>query len=715
MRQVLAVLASFLFLAVSCGEGDSDESKPMAGQRCEENALDAIKCGLAIDERPSVLICASISGIYVWAVQEICPGICEDSRCVATPGFDTFPPEDEKTASDVSEEGNGGEDGPGEDIFVNDLGMICEPGSIGCESELAKKICNMMGSAWEAEPCAEGEGCDQGYCLPRICTPWELGQECVGPTAYSRCNNSGTRWEAGYCQAPLTCYQGNCVPWICYPGDVTCKGMTAIQECQLDEAGETDWVVTEECKGGLCKEGKCMSACEVNLKANTYLGCDYWAVDLDNVEAGQYQPVAVVVSVPTEETTNAEITMTDMSQAPPKDLTPGELSVTDMLIAPGQLKTFMLPPGKDLDGSILTNKTIRVVSTAPVTVHQFNPMNGENVYTNDASLLLPSNVGGTEFVVMSWPQRTEGFTFRGFAAVIATQEGTTKVEVYPTTPVLGGPNVMSMQAYPPSPYVFYLQQGDVLNLETDGQQGSDLTGSRIVTDQKVNVMGGHECANIPLGTNYCDHVEQQLFPVASWGNHYIGDAFSPRNANQKDVWRIAAGANNVQVTLNPNIVGPYVLNKAEWVEFASGASFEVVATGPIMLGHYMQGSNYSGFDIEPACINGLTGIGDPAFTLASPIEQYLKEYIVLTPDTYLEDFINITAKMSLAGAITIDGAPLSQGLVPVGASGYGVVQYPVPDGVHTIKAPEPIGVTAYGYDCDVSYAYPGGLALKTLQ
>jgi len=383
-------------------------------------------------------------------------------------------------------------------------------------------------------------------------------------------------------------------------------------------------------------------------------------------------------------------------------------------VAPGQLKTFMLPTEFGIDGSVLTNKTFRVKSTAPVTMHQFNPLNGENVFTNDASLLLPSNVGGMEFLVMAWPMRTSGYALRGFAAIIATQEGTTKVDLWPTSPVLSGSNVQSMAPNPPVPYTFYLNEGDVLNIETDGNEGSDLTGTRIVTDKKVNVLGGHECANIPLGTNYCDHVEQQLFPVSTWGTHYIGDAFKQRNPSQKDVFRVLAGADNVQVTMNPSVAGPYVLQKGQWVEFYSGTSFEVVATGPILLGHFLEGSNYSGFSIHPSCGMG-TGIGDPAFTLGIPVEQYLGEYIVLTPGAYLEDYVNIMAKMGTEGSITIDGGPVNAPFIPVGASGYAVAQVSVPDGVHTIKGTEVFGVTAYGYDCDVSYAYPGGLSLKSLQ
>jgi len=176
--------------------------------------------------------------------------------------------------------------------------------------------------------------------------------------------------------------------------------------------------------------------------------------------------------------------------------------------------------------------------------------------------------------------------------------------------------------------------------------------------------------------------------------------------------RIMGGRDAVTVTTHPPITGyeAFTLNKGSFVEFQTKTSFVVEADGPILVGHYMIGSNYPGF--EAVCTAGTpSGIGDPALTLVVPEEQYLSDYVVLTPPGYAENYINVVGPQGVS--VTIDGQAV-EGWQPVGDTGRVVAQVPVAEGVHTIQASQPVGLTAYGYDCDVSYAYPGGLQLQTL-
>ena len=78
----------------------------------------------------------------------------------------------------------------------------------------------------------------------------------------------------------------------------------------------------------------------------------------------------------------------------------------------------------------------------------------------------------------------------------------------------------------------------------------------------------------------------------------------------------------------------------------------------------------------------------------------------------MENYLNITVPDGVS--VTIDGQPLTAPIVPIPGTGFGVAQQAVLPGVHTVTGSKAFGLTAYGYDCDVSYAYPGGLKLQAL-
>ena len=99
--------------------------------------------------------------------------------------------------------------------------------------------------------------------------------------------------------------------------------------------------------------------------------------------------------------------------------------------------------------------------------------------------------------------------------------------------------------------------------------------------------------------------------------------------------------------------------------------------------------------------------------LAPPVEQFRKDYVFLSPDAYLYDYVNIVAPTGTI--VTMDGVNLPAGnFKPIGNTGYTVARQLVSDGVHTIVANNPVGVVAYGYDKDVSYGYTAGMNLNDL-
>ncbi|MDP6944104.1 MAG: hypothetical protein QF464_08150, partial [Myxococcota bacterium] len=106
-------------------------------------------------------------------------------------------------------------------------------------------------------------------------------------------------------------------------------------------------------------------------------------------------------------------------------------------------------------------------------------------------------------------------------------------------------------------------------------------------------------------------------------------------------------------------------------------------------------------------------IGDPALILHASVEQFRSDYVFLTPDKYVEDYVNIVAPA--AAIVTLDGATIGAGyFTAIASSSYKVARIKVGDDIHRVESTEPIGVVAYGFDRDVSYGYMAGLNLQKL-
>jgi hypothetical protein len=553
------------------------------------------------------------------------------------------------------------------------------------------------------------------------------------------CNGKGTQWKEILCLndqgGNSICNSGEgCL--ACLPLDKRCKSDDEVEICNEDGTG---WQIEQSCNGALtgqvCETGSCVALCELSKKWNTNMGCEYWGADLDNgfvagpnggildAAGAQY---AIIVSNPNPKLpVGVEIHDSDGLVLYDNDQQP----FPEGKILPRDLRIFKLPR-RDCNGTLLAPLAYRVTTTIPTTVYQLNPLADVGVYSNDASLLLPINVLDKWYYVMTREQGFEGI--RGYLTVIGTRKDT-QVTVTVTAHTLPGDGIPALN--PGESITRTLQAFDVLNIETN-LIGDDLTGSAIVATRKVAVFGGSEGANVPntnhcdLKTNTCsfdgitfcdsnmdcsafitccaDHIEQQLYPVRTWGTHYLC-ARTLARGNEHEYWRVLAAGDNTVVGTIPPVANIPVLNAGEWFEFSAKGDFELSATRPVMVGQFMAAEHAPSPGQQP----GDAKIGDPAFMLVVPTVQYRSEYVFLTPPDYDQDFVNIVAQPG--AMVTLDGVEIpASDFEPVGSGKYWVTRMPVSDGVHSVVSDEATGIMAYGYDQYVSYGYPGGLDLKRL-
>ncbi len=606
-------------------------------------------------------------------------------------------------------------------------GAVCAPGSVkGCASDAELLVCAADGSGFVATVCYASDGTPTKCQLPGVCSECSPGQQRCDP------KNSGVA-----------------------------------QKCD----GEGKWQQEQVCdgaKGHECFNGICGEACTNNVKANSYIGCSFWAADLDNAfvpggRAGYYDAAgaqyAIVVSNASEslaaniQISNNEGPVTYDSQDDELDLSP---------LAPGELRIFNLP-ARNVNGTVKAKLAYRVKSSVPITAYQFNPLENVNVFSNDASLLLPEELLGKYYMVMS---REQSFgVLRGFFTVIATMDGVTSVtftlpKTVAKTLASSDGTIKVLKAGESA--TFELEQWDTLNIETD-QVGADLTGTIVVANKRVAMFGGSEAGNAP-NTNHCtidkcttkqldsgtkcgtcefdgktpcfsnehcsefitccaDHLEHQLFPVKTWGSRYVCAKLYPRN-QEADYWRIVAAEDGTKVTTIPTVknlkgkaVYVPVLNKGEWFEIETRQSFEIIAKhadgkpAPIMVGHFMASQDAP----DPNTVGpqpGDAGTGDPAMMLAIPVEQWRKSFVFLTPNKYAFNYITIAAP--IASTVSLDGQPLPPDFWQKISKDYKFSSLFVTEGTHRVTADQKVAVEAYGFDQYVSYGYAAGLDLTDL-
>jgi hypothetical protein len=610
-----------------------------------------------------------------------------------------------------------------------------------------------------SDTCAEGMPCQDGYCTrPIACTPGQ-SVECDGFEYHWVCLEGGEAQALKPCPNGTMCVLGECRALECTPGAGECLDSATVRHCLPDGSG---WGQPTACGvGETCTGGACLSLCEADIKQNTNVGCQYWAVDLDNDKTHhplfpqnptpEMFPHSVVISNPgagpvsvkfsvavkcasgnacqaSQSTCGAKDTVCDQPA-----LAEYELDLGDSTIDAGQSREFKLPV-MNVTGSSLTPKAIRVMASRPVVAFQFNPFNSENATSNDGSLLLPQNSLGKLYYVVSLPSRGAIMGFpenNGFLAVAATVPNTT-VKVTPTVEVIANPaqGVPQDGTQPASlaagqEYTFVLQPFDVLNLEqlADGKPiapgtiPKDLTGTRVEADQPVAVFSGHQVAGVQEAlklqmtdtwdTCCTEHLEEQLMPVETWGAQALCVKSKPRGY-EADRFQIVAGDPGVKLSTIPSLDGVdgQTLAKAgDTLRVETTESFALQASGRIQVVQFLMGQG----QVQPIGQPGQ--IGDPSMMLIPPSSQYRDQYVIQTAGGYSENWTTIVRPQG--AQVQVDGQVLPDGeFEPLGDGTWEYAYRKVDTGTHLLMGTAPFGLMVYGYGAVTAYGYPEGMKLE---
>jgi hypothetical protein len=479
--------------------------------------------------------------------------------------------------------------------------------------------------------------------------------------------------------------------------------------------------------------------CEEAAEELTSVGCDFFAVDLDQRHHPffvNYDPMvfAVMVSNPQEEQT-VQVVLEDglESELTSFSLDPGELEVIDVACAASEGDCLVAPAEVDIQG-LGVGSGFRLTADYPIAAYQWNPYHSE-FYTTDASLLIPVTSLSETYIVASW-HTAEAERNVSQVTIIGTEDGTT-VTVTPTAEVQAYGGIGPIDAGVQSPE-YTLDAGDVLTLRADTVD-DDLTASVVQADAPVVVFGANSCAMIPIGFGACDHIEQQLLPLGAWGTDSVLARYPARPDCTASIdtalWRVVAGASDMSVTIDPPAPDPigadhYFAAQGDFIEFMASEHHFIVGTlenpedtdapeASFMAYQMMTGQSY--VDI----CNGEADDGDPMMILAAPAGQYLERYLFATDDVVDFEYDYITVVRAAGEPVFLDClGELDDGIfVQVGTSDWEVGQVIIDDpddsnecedGPHAIYSETPFGLSVSGIKNSGSYGYLGGVGVREI-
>jgi hypothetical protein len=597
------------------------------------------------------------------------------------------------------------------------------------------------------------------------------------------------------CSTPTYCVPGD--PNYVYKCGIRIEQCSSLEQC-VEPCGDAG-------PGDACA-AQCQNPCMDSLGLNTSNGCEFYAVEMDETtqsigvcyavfvvnqwQTGQPAKLEVdlngktysdadlknFVRIPSGTGTNIVYSAFDPANGLPQNqIAILFLSRDPSVIQPGSIDPSTLancPPGvipaipeAAIQGTGVGN-AFHIKTNVPIVAYQMLPYGGGHARVTGATLLLPTNVWGTNYLAANAytaplfncdePDANPNTCIpnAGPTMNIIAQQDNTHVTIDPVADIVAGGGLAGSKKGVPITYT--IDKGQYLQFT----QGAELTGSPIQSDAPVAVLGGSTLIDLPLGASRADHAEQMLPPISALGSEYVAVRYRSRSAPTEESvpWRLVGAVNGTTLTYDPAPPpgAPTTLNQGQVAEIDDTGPWVVSsqdASHPFYFAQYMTGG-------ENFVSVGCPGEGDPEYVNVVPPAQYLPSYTFFTDPTYPETNLVVVTALDPATSefptVNLDCAGTLGGWQPVGTSGkYQFTRIDLStgnyqgqngcnNGVHTMTASLPggeggpgsvarMGVTIWGWgngetfapDCSdpsmqgtweanpaftrwVSYAYPAG-------
>lgn len=451
-------------------------------------------------------------------------------------------------------------------------------------------------------------------------------------------------------------------------------------------------------------------------------GKDFWVAYGYHVRmSGNQQDMVLYFA--TEEVTNITITI------------PG-LGYTQTLVSPATptvITSAPIPKTGAQDARLLAestapeNKGIHITSDKPMVAyaHIYN----SNV--SGATILFPTNTLGKEYYSINFKQVSNEDDSNGWFYIIATDTGTTTVEITPSA------NTINHAAG--VPFTINLTQGQVFNLmgqltgTTGGgggggggggntiYNGVDLTGSKVRSIasgngvcKRIAVFSGSgkmfiSCDNFNSSS---DNYMVQAFPKDAWGKKYLT---VPTQSLNNNYFRICVLDPATVVRVNGAPIATALVNNFYFQLPLTSTPMLIEADLPVTVAQYIASQGECG---NPPTN---TAPGDPEVIYLSPVEQNISRVLWnATPNFNItRHFYNVVIPNTgtAISSFRLDGAavnPASFTVHPQDPTYSYLSQQLATSGVHSIESDSGFNAIAYGFGSAESYGYNAGTNIRDL-
>lgn len=299
-------------------------------------------------------------------------------------------------------------------------------------------------------------------------------------------------------------------------------------------------------------------------------------------------------------------------------------------------------------------RAVVITSSKPISVYVIHAKN----VSSDGYLGLPTSVWGKRYLVTSYYDFREVFTWSAGFCIIAREDGTEvqmrlrgSTDGYAKTKLGKAINTGQIET-------ITLNKGDCYTVYGDGQTRGvfDLTGTELIANKNIGLISFHVRTALPnaIPLEGRDHLIEMTPPVSTWGKTYVTLEYSRQQLNGQgrgDFFRVVAAEDGTRWQLKyydkttKQLIGQDggVLNAGQFRDIYQASARSVLPYGvtvwtankPIFVMQYSTSANWDG-DTQ----------NDPFMCNVTPREQFLTGTIFQTPtlDNYNTHLLNLVVQ-----------------------------------------------------------------------